>query len=408
MHSQFDVLVVGAGPAGSAAAITAATRGLDVLLVDKATFPRDKTCGDGLTTGALRLLEQLGFPLHTIPSYTSVRECVIVTPNRRHVTLPLRGNGEYAGVVPRAELDTALAEHAARRGAVVRDGNGITSLEVHEEGPGAEIGAATGVVAELADGTPVAARWVIAADGHYSGVRHLLEPERPPELGDWSTFRQYFRGVDDRRLWVIFEPDLLPGYAWVFPLPDGRANVGFGMLRDEGRVGKLVKEKWNSLLERSSMREALGPGAEPDGPHRAWPVPTRLDPAALTRSRVLFVGDAAGVVDPMTGEGIAQALETGMLAAEAIRDGGSTEVVARRYRENVAKTLGHDLAFARFVQRVLARSWTAHVALRGVDLNDWTRRNFARWMFEDYPRAALLTPGRWHRALLAPTGAYRH
>ena len=67
---------------------------------------------------------------------------------------------------------------------------------------GAENGEEAGVVAELADGTPVAARWVIAADGHYSGVRHLLEPDRRPELGDWSTFRQYFRGVDDRRLWV--------------------------------------------------------------------------------------------------------------------------------------------------------------------------------------------------------------
>jgi menaquinone-9 beta-reductase len=398
MQSRFDVLVVGAGPAGSAAATTGASRGLDVLLVDKATFPRDKTCGDGLTTNALRLLEQLGFPLDSIPSYTSVDECLIVTPGGRHVRLPLPRRGELAGVVPRAELDTALAEHAARRGAVVLDGNGITSLEVRHDR----------VVAELADGTPVDAGWVIAADGHYSGVRHLLEPDRPPELGDWSTFRQYFRGVEDRRLWVIFEADLLPGYAWVFPLPGGRANVGFGMLRGEGRGGKLVKKRWNTLLQQPAMLEALGTRAEPDGPHRAWPVPTRMDPAALTDSRVLFVGDAAGVVDPMTGEGIAQALETGMLAAEAIRDGGSADVVARRYRLAVAKTLGHDLAFARFVQRVLGRPWTAEVALRGVDLSDWTRRHFARWMFEDYPRAALLTPGRWRQPLLAPNGAYQH
>ncbi len=407
MESRFDVLVVGAGPAGSAAAITAASRGLDVLLVDKATFPRDKTCGDGLTTSALRLLERLGFPLDDTPSYTSVRECMIVTPSSRHVALPLPRDGEFAGVVPRAELDTALAEYAARRGAVLCDGNGITALRVPEQPhDGADEGAR--VTAELADGTPVTASWVIAADGHYSGVRHLLEPARAPELGDWSTFRQYFRGVEDRRLWVIFEPDLLPGYAWVFPLPDGRANVGFGMLRGEGRGGKLVKEKWNSLLQRPAMVEALGTHAEPDGPHRAWPVPTRLDPEALARSRVLFVGDAAGVVDPMTGEGIAQALETGMLAAEAIRAGGTTAEVAHRYRASVAKTLGHDLAFARFVQRVLARPFTARAALRGVDLNDWTRRNFARWMFEDYPRAALLTPSRWHRALLTPTGAYHH
>jgi menaquinone-9 beta-reductase len=369
-----------------------------VLVVDKATFPRDKTCGDGLTTNALRLLEHLGFPLDSIPSYTSVHECMLVTPNGRHVRLPLPRCGEFAGVVPRAELDTALAEHAARRGARVRDGNGITSLELR----------ATGACVDLADGTPVEADWVIAADGHYSGVRHLLEPDRAPELGDWSTFRQYFRGVGDRRLWVIFEPDLLPGYAWVFPLPDGRANVGFGMLRGEGRGGKRVKEKWNSLLRRPSLLEALGPRAEPDGPHRAWPVPTRLDPDALTHSRVLFAGDAAGVVDPLTGEGIAQALETGMLAAQAIRDGGTTDAVARRYQDAVARSLGHDLAFARFVQRVLARPWTAEIALRGVDLRGWTRRNFCRWMFEDYPRAALLTPGRWRQPLLAPNGAYQH
>ena len=113
------------------------------------------------------------------------------------------------------------AEHARRNGAEVRDGNGITGLHVR-----------TGdLVAELADGQTVTADWVVAADGHYSGVRHLLEPGRSADLGEWSTFRQYFRGVADRRLWVLFEPDLLPGYAWVFPLPDGRANVGFGDAR---------------------------------------------------------------------------------------------------------------------------------------------------------------------------------
>jgi len=122
---------------------------------------------------------------------------------------------------------------------------------------------------------------------------------------------------------------------------------------------------------------------------------------------VLFAGDAAGVVDPMTGEGIAQALETGVLAATATagpdRD---PDAAASAYRRAVGATLGRDLRFAALLQRVLAHPRGAELALRTVDLTPWTRRNFARWMFEDYPRAILLTPRRWHRGMLTPPGAY--
>ena len=142
-------------------------------------------------------------------------------------------------------------------------------------------------------------------------MRRALEPDAPRDLGEWHAVRQYFADVNDPRLWVLFERDLLPGYAWVFPLPDGGANVGYGVLRADGRSGKDLKELWPELLDRPSLRDVLGPNARPTEPVRAWPIPTRYDPARLANGRVLFVGDAAGVVDPMTGEGIAQALETG-------------------------------------------------------------------------------------------------
>jgi flavin-dependent dehydrogenase len=128
---------------------------------------------------------------------------------------------------------------------------------------------------------------------------------------------------------------------------------------------------------------------------------------------VLFAGDAAGVVDPMTGEGIAQAFETGALAAAASATGanapGATAdplAVATRYRADVERALGRDLRFAARLQRVLAHPRGAELALRIVDTNEWTRRNFARWMFEDYPRAVLLTPDRWRRGVLTRPGAY--
>jgi flavin-dependent dehydrogenase len=121
----------------------------------------------------------------------------------------------------------------------------------------------------------------------------------------------------------------------------------------------------------------------------------------------LFAGDAARVVDPMTGEGIAQALETGMLAARAIAAGGTAEAVATRYRASVEHALGRDLRFAHALQRVLRSPRGARGAVRAAGLNAWTRRNFARWLFEDYPRALLLTPRRWRRHMLTGPGAYR-
>jgi len=396
-RDRFDVMVVGAGPAGTAAAITARDFGLDVLVVDKATFPRDKTCGDGLTAGALRLLEGLGLPLPALPSYATVRETVLVSPTGRTISLPLPVGGHHAGVVPRVELDAALVGLARDRGAVLREGTGISALARDGDD----------VVVTLEESSRARVRFVIAADGHFSTVRRLLDPKAPADLGTWHAFRQYFVGVADPRLWVLFDEDLLPGYAWVFPLPDGRANVGFGVPRSPGVDGRTLKAKWHDLLGRDRLRRVLGPDAAPEATHRAWPIPARFDRARLADGPVLFAGDAAAVVDPMTGEGIAQALETGILAARAVATGGHASDVATRYTRTVARTLGTDLRLAGALQRVLGTRFGARAALRAVDLSDWTRRNFARWMYEDYPRALLLTPHRWHRGVFTGPGAYR-
>jgi flavin-dependent dehydrogenase len=121
----------------------------------------------------------------------------------------------------------------------------------------------------------------------------------------------------------------------------------------------------------------------------------------------LYVGDAAGVVDPMTGEGIAQALETGRLAARAIaRSPSDAAAVAEHYRHTVNRSIGRDLRFASALQRVLRSPTGARAAIATAGLTPWTRRNFARWMFEDYPRAVVLTPDRWQRRMFARVGAY--
>jgi flavin-dependent dehydrogenase len=347
----------------------------------------------------LRGFERLGFDPTALPGCAPVDETVLVSPSGRHVDLPLPSDGRYAVVVPRAELDAALVAHARGRGVEVRDGTAVDGIEV---GPDDIVTVAMG------DACTMRARWVVAADGHYSPTRRLVAGEGDaPDLGTWHAVRQYFHGVADDRLWVTFEPDLLPGYAWVFPLPGGRANVGFGVLRSRGLTGKQLHALWPEVLARPAIQEALGPHAEAEGPHRAWPIPSAFDRARLATGPALFAGDAASVVDPLTGEGIAQAIESGELAADAIARGGMRDEVRARYRGAVDAALGTDLRFAGALQRLLATPLGARGAIRAAGLSAWTRRNFARWMYEDYPRALVLTPRRWHRGMFTAPGAFR-
>ncbi|MEO7570921.1 MAG: FAD-dependent monooxygenase, partial [Acidimicrobiales bacterium] len=223
-----DVVIVGGGPAGAAAGIRLAHAGRDVVIVDKASFPRDKVCGDGLTAGALRLLEGLGLDPAAVPSWQPVDDVVVRSPSGHEATFPLPpGDGLYAAVARRAELDAALLDVARAAGVEVLDGHACTGAEER----------ADRVVLEVEGVGPLAARYAIGADGMWSALRKHLGASTPGYLGEWHAFRQYFTGVGPlaaEKLFVWFEADLLPGYAWSFPLPDGGANVGFGIQRDGG------------------------------------------------------------------------------------------------------------------------------------------------------------------------------
>jgi geranylgeranyl reductase family protein len=401
-----DVVVIGGGPAGSAAAIELARAGRDVTLVDRARFPRDKACGDGITTGALRLLEVLGLQPRRVASWQRVDDVVVRGPAGPEVTFPLpRAGGMYAAVARRADLDTALLDEARVAGVKVLDGHACVGAREHDD----RVAIGVEGVGE------VTAAYAVAADGMWSPTRKYLGLAAPGYRGDWHAFRQYFGGVGPRAardLFVWFEPDLLPGYAWSFPLPGGRANVGFGIVRGE-RVERVqdMAGIWRDLLDRPHIRGVLGEGAEPEAPHRAWPIPASIDEAVLTGRRTLFVGDAAAASDRLTGEGIGQALLSGMLAAEAIAggDGPRAEapgVVTARYRRAVRRALVADHRMSMLLIRAVRHRRGVRAGLRLAGATDWTRRNFARWLFEDYPRAVLATPRRWHRGMFSGPGAY--
>jgi len=402
---QCDVAIVGAGPAGIAAALTLRKSGHDVVVVDKATFPRDKCCGDGLTTGALRILEELEFDPNTVPSWTVCEDVRLRSPGGREMHMPLpHGAGQFAAITPRIELDNALVEQAKRAGVRVLEGNAFTAIDNSSR---------DFVTIDVENIGTIRAQFVIAADGMWSPVRKALGLSQGTYLGEWHAFRQYANNVTGTakdRLHVWFDKDLLPGYAWSFPLKGGRANVGFGILRGGKYSVQEMKDLWPNLLQRPHIREALGTTAVMEDRHTAWPIPARVTTATLSSGRVLIVGDAACVTDTLTGEGIGQALLSGQLAGRAIIKTGNREasIARRNYEKLVKQHLFADHRMSVTLGKVLQSSIGARGALRLASLTPWTRRNFVRWMFEDEPRAAVFTPRRWHKGFLKRDGAFKN
>ncbi len=405
-------MIVGAGPAGVAAAITLARHDRSVTVIDKAVFPRDKCCGDGLTTGCLRRLRTLGLDPRLVPSWQDVSDVRVGAPSGKVAHFPLpRNQGRFAAVARRSDLDFALVQLARRNGVTVLERHTLTNATQDHDGVTLTVDATHG---DSVRALEIRAPYAIGADGMWSALRKFISGPvtggpTSPYLGEWHAYRQYFGGVttpQSKDLWVWFEKDLLPGYAWCFPLADGSVNFGFGIERTPDVATKKMKATWASLIERPHIRAVLGSGV-PEGSPKAWPIPCGVDHATLAAGRVLYVGDAALAGDVLTGEGIGQALQTGMAAGRAVLVGGSDqERTATEYTTDVLRELGPDHRMSALLTTLLHQQWVANAALGISGSTTWTSANFARWLFEDYPRGIALTPRRWGRGTLSGPGAW--
>lgn len=395
------VLIIGAGPSGTACAATLHRLGHDVVVVDKATFPRDKCCGDGLTTNALRILEALNFEPSRVADWQTCSDVAMRSFSGRKIDLPLPTiGGQFAAIAPRAQFDHALVEHCRDLGVTIHEGCAFETITHHD---------ANGISVRVENLGELTVDYVVAADGMWSPVRKSLGLSTPGYLGEWHAFRQYIgnvHGSANEKLHIWFEKDLLPGYAWSFPLPDNRVNFGFGILRTSDRSTKYMNDLWRELLTRPHITAVLGEHFVPEDRHTAWPIPARIHDAVRSSGRVLFIGDAVCATDTLTGEGIGQALETGIAAGEAIHECNTAADVRDSYSHKIDSLLLADHRMSSILSRMLTHPLVARVVLALVDTNNWTRKNFVRWMFEDEARAVVFTPRRWHRRFLARPGAY--
>ena len=358
-----DVIVVGAGPAGASAAYFLAGAGIDVLLVDREVFPREKVCGDGLASRALVVLERMGLG-DWLRGFPEPEVMLFSSPNGEAVRIqPERPEGfSYGRVIPRISLDEAVVERAAVAGARLLEGAKIASLEQWKDGlrlRGERNGQTVYLDAQLA----------IAADGGQASLtRRLGLIQRPPDL---VAVRAYFEGDvgPENRPEIHVERVIMPGYDWIFPMGGGRVNVGTGTLVSTVKEGSLslAKVMRQFVANNPYARERLRL-AEMVSPVQGHPLRTDLRGTRPYGQRVLVAGEAAGLVNPLSGEGIAYALESGEMAATharcALESGDFSEAALSAYGRALRRRYGADHRVARFLRIFFKYPWLLNRLVR--------------------------------------------
>jgi geranylgeranyl reductase family protein len=349
---EAQVIVVGAGPAGSAAALHLARSGVDVLLLEKGGFPREKVCGDGLTPRGVHQLVTMGVDIDA-PGWMRSRGMRWVCGGRRaHIDWPALGHYPDFGLTrTRRDFDEILVRHAAAAGARLRTG-------VKATGPVTDrAGRITGVRALAGpEQAPVVHRapLVISAEGASARTALAMGLDRDPGRPMATAARRYYRSPARTHdpyleLWADLRCSRtgrdLPGYGWIFPLGDGRVNVGLGALphRRHGAVDLRASfDQWLARLPQEwGLREENA-----DSPLRSAALPMGFNRRPQYRKGLLLVGDSAGMISPWSGEGIAEAMEAAAVAAETVAlalarpDGPRREQALHRYPAELNRRWG--------------------------------------------------------------------
>jgi len=374
--AEADVIVVGAGPAGATTAFYLAQSGLDVLLLEKSRFPREKVCGDGLTPRAVKTLVGMGISVSEQDGWVRNKGLRVIGAGKR-LELPWPELASYPGyglVRTRLDLDETLARRAQQAGARLLEGVTVTG-PVRDE----RSGRITGVAAKAADGgseRTYRARVVVAADGNSSRLSVAMglrkRDDRPLGVAVRTYYRTHRHDDDYLESWLdLWDGDrLLPGYGWIFGMGDGTSNVGLGLLNTSIAFGNT---DYHALLRKwlKGMPAEWGFTEE----NRTQPIRGAALPMGFNRTPhyhqgLLLVGDAGGMVNPFNGEGIAYAMESGEILARTIVQAlarsrrAETERVLAGYPHALSQAYGGYYALGRTFVKLIGKPTLMRIATK--------------------------------------------
>jgi geranylgeranyl reductase family protein len=391
--SLHDVVVVGAGPSGAACAHWLAEAGHDVVLLEKKQFPREKTCGDGLTPRAVKQLDDMGLgdQLAGHHRFDGLRS--IAFGRTLELEWPETPDFPRHGyVVTRFDLDDLVAQRAVKAGAALRQGCEAVA-------PIVERGLIRGAVVREKENdrtVDVRGRFVVVADGANSRFGRALGTQRDRSYPQGMAIRGYFASPRHDEPWIESHLDIrdragnvLPGYGWIFPVGDGRVNVGIGLLSTFNQWKEVNTSKlMDDFVAWAPDSWEIGPETS-CGPPTGGRLPMGLSVGPHTGPTWLVVGDAVGAINPFNGEGIAYAYETGRLAADVLHDAlaSGDGLALQAYDRRLQETYGLYFKVARAFVRIIGRPELMR-ALVGTGMNsrtlmEWVLRIMANLLRPD-------------------------
>ncbi len=374
MQIESDVVVVGGGPAGSIAALELARRGIRVVVLEAKRYPRDKVCGDGLVPDSLALLESMGLLERVEAEAHRPRSVRIFSPSGDSVSLaaPLL-------TLRRERFDALLADEARRAGADYHEGVRV------DQPLRDEAGAVIGVSGRDGSNQSVEARakLTILATGAASqmlaafGVSTRSQPSGVAMRGYYEIPK-----LDQNELVISYEKPVMPGYAWIFPMGNGEANVGVGLFLVDGITGENLRELFERFLTDCAHVRELMDGAKALGPVKGAPLRCSLSGAKPVGDGLLLAGETFGTTYSLTGEGIGKAMESGRLAAQA----AAAALELGRFDALTLRSYPRAMDGARFPEKFAqydaAQRWVKHTAVVNLVTRRAAKREKLRHMLE--------------------------
>lgn len=407
MHNskgKYDVLIVGAGPAGAACALSLAGAGLRVALLDKASFPRDKICGDALSADVAAQLPMLSKALSDkfsgqetkVASY-GVR---LYSPDLTRIDIPFAGKDKLTNgyVLPRKEFDDLLFQEVrAKNNCTVLENCFVTDVRITDDG-----------IEAVTRSGPLYARMIVGADGANSVVARLAGTKKVHRKHHSAGLRVYFENVAGfhhrNHIELYFFKKILPGYLWVFPMGEGRANVGIGMLSSVVSAKKInLRRTLEELIGEHPILSDRFAEARPLESVKGHGLPLGAVKRRLSGDHFLLTGDAAALIDPFTGEGIGNAIRSGRVAAAHIEECFRTQNFSasfnRAYDNEIYRRMGKEFRLGYALQHLCRISWLFNLVVRKAGRSQYWHQFLSDALTDIDVKMRFVNPGFYYRLL---------